>query len=110
MKALIKSIQLNNLQGYDEIPLKILKIIMPCIVSPLTSMCYKVSSSGIFQLRLKYFQISPILKKGVKTKMSNYRPISLFTTFSKLFVRAIYNRLQFHIHSNNILAQEQYCF
>jgi hypothetical protein len=39
--------------------------------------------------------------------MSNYRPISLLTSFSKIFETAIYNRLQFHIHSNNILAQEQ---
>jgi hypothetical protein len=97
MKALIKSIQWNNSQGYDEIPLKILKIIMPCIVSPLTSMCNMVLFSCIFPMRLKYFQISPILKKGVNTKMSNYGPISLLTTFSKVFVRAIYNRLQFHI-------------
>jgi hypothetical protein len=40
--------------------------------------------------------------------MSNYRP--LLTPFSKVFERAIYNRLQFHIHSNNILAHEQCCF
>jgi len=37
--------------------------------------------------------------------MSNYRPVSLFTPFSKVFERAIYNMLQFHIH----IAQEQ-CF
>jgi hypothetical protein len=36
MKAVIKSIQWNNSQGYDEILLKTLKIIMPCTISPLT--------------------------------------------------------------------------
>ena len=35
----------------------------------------------------------------------DYRP-----AFSKIFKRVIYNRLQFHIHSNNILAKEQYSF
>jgi hypothetical protein len=42
--------------------------------------------------------------------MSNYRPISLLTPFSKVLERAIYNILQFHTQSNNILAQEQCCF
>ena len=58
MKALIKSIQWDNSQGFDEIPLKILKTIMPCTISPLTY---------IFLMHLKYSQISPIFRKGDKT-------------------------------------------
>jgi hypothetical protein len=42
--------------------------------------------------------------------MSNYRPISLLTSFFKIFETVIYNRLQFHIYSDNIIAQEQYGF
>jgi len=38
--------------------------------------------------------------------MLNYKPISLLPSFSKIFERIIYNILKFHIHSNNILAQE----
>ena len=110
MKAVIKSIQWNNSQGYDEIPLKTLKIIMPCTISPLTYVCNKVLFSSVFPVHLKYSQISPIFKKGDETEMSNYRPISLLTPFSKFFERAINSRLQFHMHSNNILAQEQCCF
>ena len=83
---------------------------MPCIVSPLTSMCNKVLSSGIFPVHLKYSQISPIFKNGDETEMSDYRLISLLTSFSKVFEKAIYNRLQFHIQNNNILAKEQCCF
>jgi ribosomal protein S17 len=66
-----------------------------------------VLSSGKFPMQLEYSHLSPIFKKGDKIEMSNYRPVSLLTSFSKVFVRVVYNRLKFHIHSNNILAKEQ---
>ena len=48
--------------------------------------------------------------KSNKTEMSNYRPISLLTSFSKFFERVICKRLDYHIKNNNILANEQYGF
>jgi hypothetical protein len=42
--------------------------------------------------------------------MSNYRPISLLTSFSKVFEKVIYNRVHNHIKVNKILAKEQYGF
>jgi len=36
--------------------------------------------------------------------MPNYRPISLLTSFSKVFEKVIYKRLHYHIKNNNILA------
>jgi hypothetical protein len=67
-------------------------------------------SLGIFPAQLKYSQINPIYKKGDKTEMVNYRHISLLTSFSKIFEKVIFSRLQHHIDINNILAQEQYGF
>jgi hypothetical protein len=57
-----------------------------------------------------YSQINPIYTKGDKTKIVNYRPISLLTSFSKIFEKIIFSKLQHHIDINNILAQEQYGF
>ena len=42
--------------------------------------------------------------------MSNYRPISLLTCFSKVSEKVIHNRVHNHIKVNNILAKEQYGF
>ena len=36
-------------------------------------------------LTLKYSIIKPLFKKGDKTDPSNYRPISMLTSFSKVF-------------------------
>jgi hypothetical protein len=40
--------------------------------------------------------------------MTNYRPVSLLTSFSKVFEKVIYARLHQHIKSNNILVIEKY--
>ena len=59
---------------------------------------------------LKFSQVAPIFKKGDKDKLTNYRPISLLTSFSKIFERVIYKRLDMHMTTNKILVREQYGF
>jgi hypothetical protein len=54
--------------------------------------------------------VKPLHKKGDKTEFSNYRPISLLTSFYKIIEKIIYKRLYCHLHSNNILVNEQFGF
>jgi hypothetical protein len=42
--------------------------------------------------------------------MTNYRPISLLTSFSKVVEKIIYERLLQHVEINNILIKEQFGF
>jgi hypothetical protein len=87
-----------------------LKASMPYIISPLTYICNQSLAYGIFPDRLKFAVVKPILKNGNKYEPSNYRPISLLSTFSKVFEKVIYNRLYEHIYRNNILDNNQYGF
>jgi hypothetical protein len=64
-------------------------------------------SSDIFPTQLKFAEVKPILKKGNKKVSSNYRPLSLLTSFSKIFEKVIYNRIFYHINHNNILVNEK---
>jgi hypothetical protein len=48
--------------------------------------------SGTFPTRLKYATVKP-LKKGDKENITNYRPVSLLTLFSKVFEKIICDRL-----------------
>jgi hypothetical protein len=67
-------------------------------------------STGIFPTRLKYAEIKPLYKKGDLANISSYRPISLLTSFSKIFEKITYNKLIRHLNYNHILADEQFGF
>jgi hypothetical protein len=66
--------------------------------------------TGCFPTRLKFSEIRPIFKRGDKNKSSNYRPISLLKSLSKIFEKVLYNRLYHHIENNHILSNEQFGF
>ena len=99
---IIKSIKTKNSYGYDEISTKILKISSNYITSPLTCICNKIILSSSFPDRLKYSIIKPVCKKGDKVNYTNYRPISLLTSFSKIFEKAIYIRLTEYLCGNKM--------
>jgi len=63
-----------------------------------------------FPTWLKFSQVFLLFKKGNKTEMLDYRPVSLLTSFSKIFEKVIYNRLLQHTKENNIIDMVQYGF
>jgi hypothetical protein len=81
---IIHSLKCKDSYGYDEVSTRILKNSAPYILSPLTFIFNKILSTGIFPDRLKFSEVKPLFKKGDKTEFSNYRPISLLTSFSKI--------------------------
>jgi hypothetical protein len=90
--------------------MKLLRLCSSFISSPLNYICNRTLSTGIFPDRLKYACIRPIFKKGKKEDINNYRPISILTSFSKIFEKVMQTRLLKHLNNHNILAQEQYGF
>jgi len=108
--SIIKSLNMKNSFGYNEISTKILKISTNFICSLLTYVFNKSVSTGIFRERLKYSIVKPFHKKGTKTDPSNYRPISMLTAFSKVLEKVLYNRIMDYLNSNNLLNYQQFGF
>jgi hypothetical protein len=102
----IKSLKTKNSAGYDEISTKLLKISSHFISSPLTYICNKLISLGIFPDRLKYAVVKPLFKKGNRSSISNYRPMSMLSSFSKVIEKAIYNQLLNHLKKYSILVEQ----
>jgi Notch-like protein len=91
IRKIMKSLKIKSSYGYDEISTKMLKVSMPYIFPPLTYICNESLAQGIFPDRLKFAMVKQILKNGDKCEPSNYGPISLLSSFSKVFERLIYN-------------------
>jgi len=51
--------------------------------------------------------VRPLFKKGDTTEFSNYRPISLLTSFYKIIEKIIFKRLCNYLSDNNILVGDQ---
>ena len=65
---------------------------------------------GVFPDRLKYTIIKPLHKNEERCEVSKYRPVSLLTSFSKIFETVMQRRILKHLTEYNILSTEQYGF
>ena len=65
---------------------------------------------GIFPSELKIAKVTPIYKDGPKNDVSNYRPISLLSSFSKIYEKLMHKRLLNFLDSNDSLFEMQYGF
>jgi len=54
--------------------------------------------------------VKPLFKKGDKTEISNYRPLSILSSFYKILEKVMFNQLQNHLNNYRILAEEQFGF
>ena len=65
---------------------------------------------GIFPDSLKIAKVIPIFKSGNSDLVSNYRPISILSVFSKIFEKVMHSRLQKYIFDKAILHGSQFGF
>ena len=65
---------------------------------------------GIFPDKLKVAKVVPVFKSNDATIFSNYRPISILPTISKVFERIICNQIHEHFTTHNLYYAHQYGF
>jgi hypothetical protein len=63
---------------------------------------------GVFPDRLKHAIIKPLHTNKDRCEVSNYRPVSLLTSFSKIFETVMQRRILKHIINYKILSTEQW--
>ena len=106
----IDKLENKSSSGHDGISNKLLKLLKIELSKSLTLIINQMITTDIFPDSFKISKITPLFKKGDVSMLSNYRPISLLPTISKIFERILYNQLYDYFNSNNLLAEEQYGF
>ena len=96
-----KSPKPKNTYGYDEIPNNLPPKSSVHISLPLNHICNTFLSS-VFPQCLKYSVMKTLYNTGERNCISTYRPVSLITSFSKVFEKVMPQR-----HDNNILVEEK---
>ena len=89
---LIRKIDITKSAGPDFIPPKLVKISVDVIGEHLTNVINDSISKNAFPDEAKLAHVVPIYKKKLRTDKVNYRPVSVLTTFSKIFEK-IYTRI-----------------
>ena len=64
----------------------------------------------MFPKSLKIAKVIPIYKKDDPSQITNYRPISLLPSISKVLEKIVYKRLYSFLNQNNLLIPNQYGF
>ena len=89
--------------GPNSIPIKLLKIISPYFSSPLSQIINEPFQSGIYPEKMQHAKVIPLFKKGYPETVSNYRPISLLSVFSKITEKLMYKRLYHFLNVHEII-------
>ena len=108
-KKLICSLK-NKSSNLNPVPVKILNSICDIISPCLTNIINRYLTKGVFPDSVKKAHVKPIPKEGDKCNLSNYRPISVLSVFSKVFEKVAYTQLYDYLENNLILQKQQYGF
>ena len=96
--------------GIDKIPIKILKLSANIIAPSMTKLFNYSILNGVFPHDWKIAKVIALYKKGLKTMLDNYRPISILPAVSKAFENILYDQLYSYLSNSGILSKYQFGF
>ena len=88
----------------------LLKAIKTEIIAALACIFNQSLNTGIFPEKLKVAKVIPIHKRGSWNDISNYRPISLLSSITKILEKLIFKQLSTYLNEHKLLYDSQYGF
>ena len=100
----------NKSCDVHSLPVKLFKKLSNKVSPVLASLINNSLVLGKFPTKLKFANVIPLHKSGTKQCVNNYRPISLLSTYSKIYEKVVYGQLMEYFETNNIFYKHQYGF
>ena len=100
----------NSLSGWDGLSAYIGKQCVEGFIAPLTHIINMSITQGVFPDELKLARVIPVYKCNDKQTLSNYRPISILTLFSKVLETVMYKSISKFLDSYSLIHDRQFGF
>ena len=106
----LKRVKANKAEGPDEIYARILRECEKEISLPLAIIFSKSISETKIPLDWKRANVVPIFKKGDKSQVENYRPVSLTSLVCKVLESIIKDKIQDFLDEKDLIKNTQHGF
>ena len=110
LSDLINKLPNKKSSGYDQIDNVLLKEISAELLQPMCLLFNRSLAEGIFPKGMKIAEVAPLYKNKERDLATNYRPISLLITISKLLEKAVYTRTYNFLNDTGQIFSSQYGF
>ena len=99
----LEKLSANKATGLDGIPARFIRDSASFITGPITHIVNLSIIQGSVPDDLKSARVIPLYKKGDKTEVGNYRPVSVLSILSKVFERVIHDQLGSYLEDKNLI-------
>ena len=110
VQKMLQNLNANKAAGPDQISPRLLKELAPELAPILTRLFQATIDSGTIPTQWKTANVSPVFKKGDRSKPANYRPVSLTAVCCKLNEHIIAKAIMNHLEAHGILSDMQHGF
>ena len=103
----INTLEVSKSTGLDGIGPRIIKLAAKSLSPSIAMLINKSIATGQFPSQMKLAKVLPIYKGGEKSDPSNYRPISILSTVSKIFEKHVNKHLMAYLNKYKLLHDNQ---
>ena len=110
VKWIVSNLPVKASSGHDNISNILLKEIIDPLAKVLVEIFNKSMTTGEFPSIMKLAEVVPLYKSKEHYLESNYRPISLLTTISKILEKIMYQRVYSFLQNTGQIYSNQFGF
>lgn len=110
LQSIIFSLKSSKSPGFDAVRLSDLRRNWNYVRDTLLLLLNTIIETGCIPDDLKIAVVTPILKGGCRSKVENYRPISILPCLAKILEKFIFITMSSFIDKHNLMSPNQYGF